>query len=732
MNTILSIIIPSYNRDELLINNLNNIINNFNHIEFHNYEIIVIHNGQSKQSSQYIFNKFLSHSNVKFFTFENQLAPGIARNIGVEKCQSKWIWFIDDDDQIIFKNINTILKIIEDTNTEIDLIAHSLKFQYTDEDKEKLINKILLFQEKQEVFRFIFQKTLLIKNKIKFSDGLHEDIRYTIELLLNSNRIKIINEIIYNKFNNELSITNELTTNRLDGYLNAAKEILCIQHVLIQQQNNNFVTQLLGTLLYLIDKSPTENKLKFITYLDYTFTSDFKKYIINTYTSKNTNFKYAVSLYLNKTDNIKFIEELNNCFNTYLSCKDLKHSIFLGPQEIIGCCKRFFHKGRMKGDVVLLKNVENITLNTILDRKKQIEDLINSDSYDECEGCPYIERFSKNNNEKINYISLENFNYCNMKCSYCSPKYYGGRESSYDSDNIILDLVNSKILDDNVHVVWGGGEPTLSLKFNNITSNLLNCDKINKIRVLSNSLKFSNDLYNVASNKKIRIVTSIDAGTQTQFQKIRGKGNLIQVLENLQKYNTQIPDSENLTLKYIITDDNFHSDEIQEFVKLVKKYKFENNFIQISCNFSYEKLENKIIFAIYELAARLLNNGFNFIYFDDLIRDRLILNNNISDEIINYLNKNNIFHENILSYHSSKYTILWGDGYQSKWIKNNTTYGKSGKVLKIITNEFELNSLLSNENVIVCPAAVQQLPEVYKNIKNIKLLNNKLKFGIFI
>lgn len=729
MNKRLSVIIPSYNRDCLLINNINDIIKNFKILNFHDYEIIVVYNGPISNKTE-IFSIFSSNEKVKFYWSENQLFPGIARNIGINNCNSEWIWFVDDDDEILFDNLKETLNIIKNNDSNIDVIAHSLKFTY--DNIENLIRKILLFNEKQEVFRFIFRKKILDENNIVFSDGLHEDIRYVVELLLCAKNIKILNYTIYNKITKDDSITKKLNTLRIDGYINAAKEILKIDHQLIQNHKNEFVTQILGTILYLIDKSPFDDKVKFINHLDNVFSLELKNNIIEKYNKKNTNFKYAVSLYLNKNNIEKFISDLQYCFQTYLSCKDLKNSIFLGPQEIIGCCKRFFYKGKMKGDIVLIKDSSDITLNSILDRKKEIENLINSDLYEDCEGCPYIERYEKSKEEKVSYISLENFNYCNMKCSYCSPKYYGGRESSYNADKIISELIDGNYLDQKVHVVWGGGEPTLSLKFKDITEKLLTCDQVSKIRVLTNSLKFSNDLYNVIQNDKIRVVTSIDAGTQPQFQKIRGKGNLIQVLENLQKYNSQIKNSENLTLKYITTNDNSNTDEIKEFVYLMKKYKFEKNFIQISCNFLFEKLEEHIIFSIYELAGRLLNEGFEFIYFDDLIRDRLNLNDEMADKVINYLVNNKIYHENIMHYKCDKNVILWGDGFQSKWIKNNTTFGKTNKIIKTITNKNELNQITFGNNTVLCPSAVQYLPEIYKDIKKTELSKDKVKFGIFL
>jgi len=285
---------------------------------------------------------------------------------------------------------------------------------------------------------------------------------------------------------------------------------------------------------------------------------------------------------------------------------------------------------------------------------------------------------------------------------------------------------------ENTHVVWGGGEPTLKPKFDIITKNLLDCDNVSKVRVLSNSLKFSEHLSEIVGNEKIRLVTSIDAGTQSKFREIRGKGEIRKVLDNLKAYKQKIHSHENLTIKYILTEDNYYSIELDEFVKLLKEYEFEENFIQISCNFKLETPTDEMTYAIYELAGRLFNNGFPFVYVDDLIRDRLKITEPFAENLLIRLKSSGIFHTNILSHQTEKTVILWGDGYQSKWIKNNTLFGKSGKVVKIISGEYELDGIdLSDENLIICPSAIQSLPDIYKQIKNSKVLQ-RMVFGIFI
>ncbi len=724
MQNLLSIIIPSYNRPELLVDTITKITDSFKTLNFDDYQIVVVNSGVDETNTKIIstFDK-----NVIIHNIPNRLYPGIARNLGIENSSSKWVWFVDDDDTFYGENIQHIISAIHN-DTDVDVIAHSLKLEYNDNLREDLITNIVTFKEKQEVFNYLFKRDLI---STKFSDGIHEDIRYVTEILLASTNIKILNSKIYNKIQRNDSITKELTTYRIDGYLSAITEIVNIDNPIINELKNEIVTQCLGVILYLINNSNNDSKLEFINHLENTFSNELRKLITKRYNKNNTNFKYAVSLFLNSRDTNQLISDLDYCFKTYLSCSDLKNSIFFGPEEIIGCCKRFFYKGKIKGDIVLMPNSTDITLDTILDRKKEVEDLINIDKYEECEGCPYLQRFEKTNDEKIKYISLENFTYCNMRCTYCSPKYYGGREPSYDTDSIISDLINGDYLE-NTHIVWGGGEPTLKPKFDTITKNLLDSERVSKIRVLTNSLKFSEKLNEIASNKKIRIVTSIDAGTQSTFKEIRGKGDIRTVLDNLKVYKQSIDTQENLTIKYILTEDNYFSNELTEFVNLIKEYGFEDNFIQISCNFKLEVPTDEMIYAIYELAGRLLTNGFQFVYVDDLIRDRLKISNEMAENILSNLKQNNIFHKNILSQHSNETAILWGDGYQSKWIKNKTLFGKAGKVTKIITNESELTDLdILNENMIICPAAIQSLPDIYKQIKKSNVLH-KVVFGIFI
>lgn len=172
----------------------------------------------------------------------------------------------------------------------------------------------------------------------------------------------------------------------------------------------------------------------------------------------------------------KEMDEIKNSLTDILqnswSCFDIHNSLFLAPDEIRTCCKRFFSEGKMKGDVVLIndKSINDVNFNDVIAAKQKLYNAINNGTSDECGGCPFLEfkKWDPIDDFKIKYLSLEYHSLCNMKCVYCDDKYYGGLKENYD----VLDLLNAikknGSFNANAQIIWGGGEPTLSKSFNSI------------------------------------------------------------------------------------------------------------------------------------------------------------------------------------------------------------------------------------------------------------------------
>ena len=89
-----SVIIPTYNRAEILTRALNSIINQ----SFSDWEMIVVDDG-SNDNTKEIVQVFLKDCRVKYIPQENQ-GVCAARNLGSEKATGFYIAFLDSDDYV--------------------------------------------------------------------------------------------------------------------------------------------------------------------------------------------------------------------------------------------------------------------------------------------------------------------------------------------------------------------------------------------------------------------------------------------------------------------------------------------------------------------------------------------------------------------------------------------------------------------------------------------------------
>jgi glycosyltransferase involved in cell wall biosynthesis len=151
MNDIeLSIIIPIYNSEKYINNCINSIINQKG-IKF---EVLLIDDGSTDNSSQICDNYAQLDTRIKVFHKENG-GVSSARNLGIENSRGKWITFIDSDDWLNSEYIQSINNIL---NLNIDLTIYNyISF---------------LSKKRQEQGRFILQ------------EGIHNDVNSLLNMAL--------------------------------------------------------------------------------------------------------------------------------------------------------------------------------------------------------------------------------------------------------------------------------------------------------------------------------------------------------------------------------------------------------------------------------------------------------------------------------------------------------------------------------------------------------------------
>jgi MoaA/NifB/PqqE/SkfB family radical SAM enzyme len=368
----------------------------------------------------------------------------------------------------------------------------------------------------------------------------------------------------------------------------------------------------------------------------------------------------------------------------YKSCYDLENSIFLGPNEIRGCCKRYFVDGKMKGDIVLCKVDDSEDAEAILgkieSKKKQIVAALNTgEGYDDCNGCPHIHERDWGGDTKdasVRYLSLEYHSICNMRCDYCSEQYYGGQQQNYSVEGFISILNARKLLKNADYIVWGGGEPTLDKEFKMVLNSLLEIDNRPKVRVITNALLYSKELQEAIDSDDAYIVTSIDAGTEVTFRKVRGARSLEKVFCNLQRYAKKSP--HNVIVKYIVKGNNSGMHELNEFVSRIAECELMNCFFQISCDFKSEELRPNELASILVLFDKLVKIGSRYVFMDDLILQRLpVLDQSFVDEMSGFINIQNGSMIDMYSRHTRKASkaafCIMGTGAQARLMRDRLT-----------------------------------------------------------
>jgi len=218
----ISIIVPFNNGKKYL----ERCLNNLNKIEYDDYEIILV-DDFSKDNSEQIAKRY---NNTKYFyTSEETIGVGNARNLGIEKASGKYILFVDVDDTIekdLFINLEKYM------NQNIDMIKYKMKiikdkefyadgpiFEVT--NGEEAFNK-LCYKDKylDSPCLYLIKKELFERTNLYFEKNVYHEDFGLIPLLL-ANAKTAVSTVVYgyNYFQSENSIM------RNEDYLKKLKKV---------------------------------------------------------------------------------------------------------------------------------------------------------------------------------------------------------------------------------------------------------------------------------------------------------------------------------------------------------------------------------------------------------------------------------------------------------------------------------------------------------------------------
>lgn len=224
-NIKVSIIISVYNVEKYIEECLESVINQ----TLKEIEIIIVNDGTKDNSIKKI-EKFLSDKRITVINKENG-GVSSARNCGLKIAKGEYISFVDSDDFIDEMMLEKLYK-----NAENNDIIISGVIEYNDETEEKkqreVKNKFIGYNKGShfwmytgiEVWNKIYKRSFLIKNNIKFLEGIiFEDILFSIYSLFLSEKVKYVSgKYYYYRIKRKNSIMNSSNNKKI---LNAFNRI---------------------------------------------------------------------------------------------------------------------------------------------------------------------------------------------------------------------------------------------------------------------------------------------------------------------------------------------------------------------------------------------------------------------------------------------------------------------------------------------------------------------------
>lgn len=226
---LISIIIPIYNVEKYLIECLESLSRQ----KTSQIEFICVDDGSTDKSG-IICDEFAKRD--KRFKVIHKKNGGVssARNVGMENVIGKYIAWVDPDDYITLNWYECIEEYLK-KNIDILFFDYALKNDkkiisknFGDEtsylDKENFLNNLVIDKIKSHLWQMVFKRDIIKNIKFPLNRTFMEDFSVLHKIVLMSNKIVYLHEILYFYRVREDSLTNKWTIEQNYEAYNIAKE----------------------------------------------------------------------------------------------------------------------------------------------------------------------------------------------------------------------------------------------------------------------------------------------------------------------------------------------------------------------------------------------------------------------------------------------------------------------------------------------------------------------------
>ncbi len=307
----------------------------------------------------------------------------------------------------------------------------------------------------------------------------------------------------------------------------------------------------------------------------------------------------------------------------YLSCEYVENAVCFLQDSVMICCYSLSigYDGLCISDHYFGQEID---WEKVIEIKQKFRDKFSRNDIPKgCSECPRLKVRDWKNSDKFNYILINHWNNCNLKCIYCytrDRKKEFKKEKPYKIIPALKDAVKNKLLTPDCWIDITGGEPALLKEFPDLLKFIL--ENTTAIALVNTAgLNYSKWIRKGLEMGRVSPTISLDSGTRETYKKIKRVDCFNKVIRNIQKYKKDLDIVNNslLSLKYIFipgVNDNitelqnwlnltgdlgvtnlkleiehewyvknrYVPDYIKEFIEVVKDYVHKNK-----CNLSYRE-----------------------------------------------------------------------------------------------------------------------------------------------
>lgn len=243
----------------------------------------------------------------------------------------------------------------------------------------------------------------------------------------------------------------------------------------------------------------------------------------------------------------------------------------------------------------------SINWSSIQEKREQIIEGCKSGSLpDGCQGCYCLETKDWESNPKLKVLEIYHWIHCNCGCIYCSNLYDTNgaispeikKSEYYNLLPILKEIIENDMLDSDVGVSFGGGEPAVLEEI----CGLLELFRENGARYIylpTSGVLYSDAIAKAMDSGNLSVTISIDSGTPEVYHKIKRTDSFYVVLDNIKKYIKASPFAvQSITLKYIILDKiNDNVQEIEKWLLIASGLGLK--YVSLSLEYSHSVHEKK-------------------------------------------------------------------------------------------------------------------------------------------